>query len=286
MISAATLAQTAFALGACQAAAAYYGKALNRARAADQAEAIGSYAYDMAVCLIARGDLEQAGDLLEEATVELERAGVPLADVFLVQAQLAWHRGVGGDAQSLTHAVAAARRVLDDPRAQPTAAQRAQAALLFGEIACQQGDSAEVATQLMAARTLAGAEPTPGLRAGLDRVAGCLALSQGRSEAAGQHFDDEAGWLRQSRRYADMARALRRAGLAYRQAGLLKAATERYYRAARSWLGQGRINDAEQDVAVARTVAGQLRDTQLMPLVAGLARAIEAHKEAVSSLER
>lgn len=286
MISAATLAQSAFARGACQVAATYYGKALNRARAADQAEAIGSYAYDMAICLIARGDLDQANDLLEEATVELDRAGVPLADVFLVQAQLAWHRSVSGDAQSLTRAVTAARRVLDDPRAQPTAAQRAQVALLFGEIACQRGDSVEAATQLTAARALAGAEPTPGLRAGLDRVAGCLALSQGRSAAAGRHFDDEAEWLRQSRRHADMARALRRAGSAYRQADLLKAAAERYYRAARSWLGQGRLNDAEQDVAVAQTIAGQLRDPQLMPLVAGLARAIEAHKEAASSLER
>ena len=264
--NAAAAAQAAFARGLCELAASYYGQALNRARAADNAEAIGNYAYNRAVCMIAIGELDQARALLDEAEQELNRAGVPLADVLLVQAQLAYHYA-SQDKATLAAVEATAQRVLTDPRAQPNAGQRAQVALLLAEVACRQGNLEAAERQLTTARLLSDTALAAGLQAGLARAAGCVDLARQQPAEAGVRFDEEAEWLRAGQRYADMARALRRAAGAYRQAGLLEKAAERYYRAARSWLGQGDSARAKEDLESARALAGQLQNKRLQRLI-------------------
>ena len=275
LANAAQTAQLAYARGLYQLAANQYAQALKRARAMDDAKAIGTQAYNRALALIALGELEQAEDLLEESETELGRAGLPLADVFLVQARLLHHQALQGDMQASTELDAAAQRVLDDPRSHPSASHRAQVALLRAEVDCDRNNAAVASQQLAQARSLAGTEPEDSLRAGLARATGCLSLLQRDPAGAGRHFDEEAELMRRNRRYRDMAKALHRSASAYRQGGLNALAADRFYRAARSWLGQGEREKAKADIEAAATVVAAIDDRRLRELIQVLREEIE-----------
>ena len=271
--NAAAAADTAFARGSFEIAATHYGRALQQARALDNAETIGTYAFNLAICKIATGDFAAARDLLREAETELDRADLPLADVFLTQAYLDYHQGL--ETTSLTAVKIAAQRVIDDPRSQPTPLHRTQVSLLLAVVACSQKDAAATRAHLADAGKQAGPQSSLTLQAGLARVNGCLSLLRGDSVRAGKQFDEEAGLMRANRRKRDMASALRRAGKAYRQAGRADLAVERYYRAARSWFGQGNIAEAQKDLAAAKAIAKRIQDTNLQPLIHGLEKEID-----------
>ena len=253
-----------------QLAANQYNQALQRARTMDDPEAIGTQAFNRAIALIALEELDQAGDLLKESEKALNRAGLPLADVLLVQAHLLQHQAHQGNRQALGLLDAAIQRVLQDPRSHPQNQHKAQAALLQAEVACERSEATASAQYLAVARTLTVNQPN--LTAGLARAAGCLSLLQNNPADAAHRFDEEAELMRRNRRYRDMSKALRRSGDAYRRAGLNDLAAERYYRAARSWLGQSEKAKAKQDIQKA---ASLVKDSSTKTLIAQLKKEIE-----------
>jgi tetratricopeptide (TPR) repeat protein len=208
------LARAAFEDGATARAIDLYRKALNRARAMDDATEIGNAAYNLALCHILLGQLDQASALLAEAKAAFQRSGSNPADVLLLEATVAQRQG------KLEQALSLADQVLS---ASPDENDLFQATLLKGTIACQQDDPARARTALAEAdkHHIANAA----LLAAKERLAGA--------------FDRAAALFQKAKHYRDMALTLRRAGEAYREAGDTQRAEDRLFRAQRSLAAQG-----------------------------------------------
>jgi len=129
-------------------------------------------------------------------------------------------------------------------------------------------DAAEAAKALSRARALLTDEPA--LRAGVAALAGRIALLNNEGGDAGLEFDKEAEFMRRAGRFRDMATALERAGAAYARGGDAESAGFRYYRAARSWLGQGDTVRALRAVEQALALPGAEQDAAWAPELAAL----------------
>jgi tetratricopeptide (TPR) repeat protein len=222
------LARAAFEDGATARAIDLYGKALNRARAMDDATEIGNAAYNLALCHILLGQLDQASALLAEAKAASNRSGSNPADVLLLEATVAQRQG------KLEQALSLADQVLS---ASPDENDLFQATLLKGTIACQQDDPARARTALAEAdkHHIANAA----LLAAKERLAGNIFLLEGNPAEAAAAFDRAAALFQKAKHYRDMALTLRRAGEAYREAGDTQHAEDRLFRAKRSLAAQG-----------------------------------------------
>jgi tetratricopeptide (TPR) repeat protein len=222
------LARVAFEDGATAQAIALYRKALNRARATDDATEIGNAAYNLALCHIILGQLDQASALLAEAKVEFQRSGSDPADVLLLETTIAHRQG------RLEQALSLADQVLS---ASSDESHRFQAALLKGTIASQQDDPARARTALAEADKHHVANAP--LLAARERLAGNIFLLEGNPAEAAAAFDRAAAWFQKARHYRDMALTLRHASEAYREAGDTPRAEDRLFRAERSLAAQG-----------------------------------------------
>jgi tetratricopeptide (TPR) repeat protein len=222
------LARAAFEDGATARAIDLYRKALNRARAMDDATEIGNAAYNLALCHILLGQLDQASALLAEAKAAFQRSGSNPADVLLLEATVAQRQG------KLEQALSLADQVLS---ASPDENDLFQATLLKGTIACQQDDPARARTALAEAdkHHIANAA----LLAAKERLAGNLFLLEGNPAEAAAAVDRAAAVFQKAKHYRDMALTLRRAGEAYREAGDTQRAEDRLFRAQRSLAAQG-----------------------------------------------
>jgi len=222
------LARAAFEDGATARAIDLYREALNRARAMDDATEIGNTAYNLALCHIILGQLDQASALLAEAKAEFKRRGSNPADVLLLEATVAQRQG------RLEQALSLADQVLS---ASSDESHRFQAALLKGTVACVQDDPARARTALAEAdkHRIANAA----LLAARERLAGDISLLEGNPAEAAAAFDRAVALFRKAKHYRDMALTLRRAGEAYQEAGDTRRAKDRLFRAQRSLAAQG-----------------------------------------------
>jgi tetratricopeptide (TPR) repeat protein len=222
------LARAAFKDGATAKAIDLYGKALNRAHAMDDATEIGNAAYNLALCQILLGQLEQASASLAEAKAEFKRSGGNPADVLLLEATIAQRQG------RLEQALSLADQVLS---ASPDENDLFQAALLKGTIACDQDDPARARTALAEADKHHVTDAA--LPAARERLAGNIFLLEGNPAEAAAAFDRATALSQKAKHYRDMALTLRRAGEAYREAGDTQHAEDRLFRAKRSLAAQG-----------------------------------------------
>ncbi|MBP7830744.1 MAG: hypothetical protein KA248_12595 [Kiritimatiellae bacterium] len=230
----ASSAQVSFRHGAYGQAEQLYRRALDRARAADDAREIGNNAYNLAACLVALGRDEAARPLLREARAELERARQNTAEVILLEAGAARNLGQGEEAAAL---VEESRARLDRDR---NGALWIQAALLEAQLAADGNDAPR------AFRVLASIEKDlerkgdallNGRAAGLQAR---ITWMTGQPAVAASWLDREAaGYRKAGRPPHEIAAVLRRAGEAWGQAGQPAESADRYYRAARSLFGQG-----------------------------------------------
>ncbi len=222
------LARTAFEDGATARAIDLYRKAMNRARAMDDATEIGNAAYNLALCQIILGQLDQASVSLVEARAAFQRSGSNPADVLLLEATLAQRQG------KLEQALSLADQVLS---ASSDESHRFQAILLKGTIACRQDDPARARMALAEAdqHHIANAA----LLAARERLAGNIFMREGNPADAAAAFDRAVALFQKAKHYRDMALTLRRAGEAYREAGDTQRAEDRLFRAERSLAAQG-----------------------------------------------
>ena len=239
-----------------------YRKAHQRARALDAPAQIGNAAYNLGAVLIARDEAVEAWPLLDEAEVELSRAGQDPVDVWLVKARLALAEERTADAIDWLDAVDASDEA--DP------ASRAQAALLRGELACEAGDAKEASKQLEHARQFT-TQSDLFFGAQIERLHGKVALLEQRYGDAAAAFAREAGSYRSAAQPLAMAQALVRAADASAQADDKHAAAERLYRAARSLLAQGRAGMAQQIISRGVELAAECDDKVLQAQLRRLA---------------
>ncbi|RME96680.1 MAG: tetratricopeptide repeat protein [Verrucomicrobia bacterium] len=259
----ARLARAAWNQGNLAQADTLFAQCLRQARALDEPEAVANAAYNLAAVRIARGRLPEARPLLDEAAHAARRAGQPAADIRLLQARLALAEGRWEEA----------RRRLDAlPGAALEPAEQLQATLLRGELACQTGALDEAERELQTARsTPAPIQGQPLLAAGVERLAGRLALAKGRAVEAAEAFDRETDLCRAAGAPAMVAEALGRAAEAWKQAGRPAAAADRACRAAHSHLAQGNLPAARRWLEQARTWAAEAQDPELDRRVSDLA---------------
>lgn len=250
-------ARAAFDRGSPTLAGKLYEQALTRARALDDATSIGNAAYNAAACRIALGEHEPARELLREAETELARAKANLADVFLLQAKLAHWQARRDDALRF------ATQLLSDPGSTPSPVHRAEAALLKGQLACDDRDVARARSALDEAMQQTKAAKDNALRAGCEKLSGAIFLLEKQPAAAAEAFDREAALCQQARQPRSMVLALCRAGDAWRDAGQTATAAERFFRAARSSFAQGYQSEAVKSVELSLSLATQAQDDGL-----------------------
>lgn len=210
-----------------------YGRALARARAADDALEIGNNAYNMAACLIALERYADARIPLREAAREFERIGVEISAAELLDAKAARLDGKPDEAQQI------ADRVLAELKPGENAAYRAQALLVRAQVACDRRDAAAARAEVELAKREMKKLRNPYLEAAIHGVLGRVALIEEAPAVAAAEFDLEAGLCRGAGKYRDMAMALGRAGQAFGEADQASVSADRYHRAARSLFAQG-----------------------------------------------
>jgi tetratricopeptide (TPR) repeat protein len=194
----------------------------------DDAVEIGNVAYNLALCHVILGELDQASACLMEARAAFERGGSIPADLLVLEATVAQRQGQGEQSLAL------AEQVLSTS---PDESHRFQAWLLKGVIACEHGDAVRARTALAGAEKNRITDPT--LLAAKHRLIGNILLLEENPAGAAAAFDREAASFQEARRYRDMALALLRAGQAHSAAGDTVRAADRRSRAQRSLAAQG-----------------------------------------------
>ena len=261
------LARAAWDKGSLAQAETLFRQAHRRARELDDAAGLGDAAYNLAAVLIARERLSEASPLLDESLAALERANRPTVDVLLVKAKVAIAE------QRPDLALDWLDQVNQAPALLP--AQRAQAALLRGEIAQRAKNVEEARRQLTEARKQS-VPGNPMLAAGIEKLSGAVALMEGDAAKAALAFDREAELCRHARNPRAMAQALARAGDAFVQAGNPDAGADRLYRAARSCLAQGDVPAARSLIDRGAELAARSQDESLQSRLRELGREAQA----------
>ncbi|HSV13629.1 MAG TPA: hypothetical protein VLI90_05180, partial [Tepidisphaeraceae bacterium] len=255
-----------FDRGSLGPAAASYARALDRARMMDDAAAIATAAYNLAVCRAALGDYPAARMLLDEADREARRSNLSTADVYLALARIAL----------LEHDPTATARLSDavlNPEARPDTEQRAQAHVLHGLAACDLSDAGLAKQQLDAARSLAATVKDPALDASVWALSAAVHLLAHDWAAAAADFDREADLRRTMHQYRELERALTKAGRAFAAVGDHREAADRLYRAARAAAARGGA-DAPALASEANTAARKAGDESLVRLTASLQQSL------------
>lgn len=242
-----------------------YRRALDRARAADDAREIGNNAYNLAACLVALGRNAEARPLLRESRVALEELRKNTAEVILLDAAAARNLGIL-DAASTLVAEARAQMNRDKDRA-----LWIQAALIEAQVACDR-TNAPLALRILDSVSKDLKELNDSLLNG--RAAGLYARitwMTGQPATAAAWFDKETECYRKAGRPPqEISPVLLRAAEAWGQAGQARESADRYYRAARSLTGQGRTTEALRCIEPALAAAEKAGASDLMARITAL----------------
>ena len=230
-----------------------FGRAQERARALDDAEALAVAAVNRAVCLLQTGRAAEALAGVEEALADERISPERRMELNVAGARAELALGRPEEARARTAAVL---------QAHPPGVLRAQAVLALGgaELA---GLDAPAAERALASLPAAVWDTAPaGLQAERAEMEARIAAMLESPRGAWDWQDRAAALWREAGRLPDMARALAEAGRQARAAGASAAAGDRFWRAARSLWAQG------------------LRDEAVGVLEEGVACAAEARDEA------
>lgn len=207
----------------------HYKQALDRARARDDATAIGDYGYDIAVAQLMANEPRQALDTIRTTRAELAlRGAASFPTLDLAEATACYRVGDKATSDMLAAHVEAS--------ADPAAAARAS--FLRGLIA---DDTGNMAGLNQAIDRLAGAR-SPDQQADRDELLARRDLRLGAFASAAEEAEHSAELRRQELDYRDMARVLAVAADAEAHAGRTDLAAALYMRAGQSAAAQ---NDAE-----------------------------------------
>ncbi len=234
-------------------AAELYGRALARARQMDDPGESARNAYNLALCRMAEGRIDEARGLLAQARALLPPKGADAARTWVAEAEAAQRQGLLEDVRRLVQC---------SLEAGPDGAARAQAHLILVGLECVEGDWPAARKGLDAARRELRRLDAPELQARAEGLAARLARAAGDGAGAGAALERQAEWLKQAGRFPNMAAALAAAGEAYRAAGLSRQAYPCLMRAAASLKGQGNAKAATPAAMAALSIAQALNEAE------------------------
>ena len=208
-----------------------YGRAQERARALDDADALAVAAVNRAVCLLADGRAQEALAAVREALADGRVAVDRQTELQVVGARASLALGKPDEAMAFLAVVL---------KSNPPVLLRAQALLTEGAVHLAGNDPAAAVQALfsgLSEKSWAGLPAS--LRAEQAELLGRTATAQDRPGEAVAHWDEAARLWKKAGRLPEMARALAEAGRQAQAAGKLPEACDRFYRAARSLWAQG-----------------------------------------------
>jgi len=207
--------------------------ALQKARTANDSEEVARYAYNLAVCLLSESKYDEIEELLQEAGAEAGATPHGRVRQGLLEAEVARRTG---DTNRAIEIASAAVQSLDKSVSKDLTAE---CHLALASLYSEAGKLAEARAELKSVGSLLKKTESDRLKAMAARVTGRVLLGEGKLAEAGAQFDNEADLLQQAESYFEMATALEWAGRAYEKAGDPVMASDRYFRAGRSWLSAG-----------------------------------------------
>ena len=199
-------AQAAFQRGEVARAEALYGKALARARRVDDRDEIARNAYNLALCRMMTGQLDEARNLLAQARLLTPECGAMAVRILLAESEAA---RLAGDGQSSEQS---ARQALAVGAGRE---ERVQSWLLQGEALFMMGQFQTALECYQTALKLVSRETAPALRARLDRLGAELVQARLMSGSVAGYQLSRANWLKQAGQYAEMVTAFQAAALAW-----------------------------------------------------------------------
>ena len=238
-----------------------YGRAQQRARALDDAEALAVAAVNRATCLLAEGDAAGARAAVQEALAdsrvsaerraELETAGA--------RAELA----LGRPEEALSRAGAVLKPGV-------SAVQQAQARLVQSAARLALKDSVQAAQVLDALPAKEWSRLPASLRAEAAERRAQIAEAEQKPAAAKDRLDQAAVLWKEAGRLPEMARALAAGGRQAEAAGDLAGACDRFWRASRSLWAQGFSVEAVRLLEEGVACAERLEDENIARKLAEL----------------
>ncbi|GAB4170089.1 MAG: hypothetical protein Tsb0017_24740 [Geothermobacteraceae bacterium] len=244
----------AFAAADVDTAADAFAAALERARLRAAGSEIAPAAYNLAAVSLARGQLERAAALLDEADLDAAPDSALAVDIARMRARITWLRG------DATTAAAELDRLLG--RKGLDAARRLMILLQRGLVACQAGEMGPAREALAAWQNTPEQQSLPG-RADALALRGCVALAEHQPERAAELWLEESDLRRQAGQYRRMVAALEQAADAFARAGSRQQAARQLYRAGLSLVSQGQTDSARVLLLRARVEATAAGDASL-----------------------
>lgn len=258
----ATAARKVFDMGESARAVPLYRDALRRARALDDAAAIGAVGANLAACLLDTGAWDEARIAIREARDGLRRAGLAETDAAILEGRIALAQGRTDEARTVAASLSAMPA--------PSRTSRAAAALLGTEIALATDDFLVARAALDTAGRLTGPDDAPALLAWQAETRARLNLAADVPSAAADAFEEAARLRGRASQAGRVAANLLAAAAARGKAGDKAGEADCLYRAARALAGSGRTDAARQPLERAAALAGDA------PGAAGLRERIAA----------
>ena len=260
-VSHATTGRGAYERGDYRRAADAYGRAQERARALDDADALAVAAVNRALSLVAAGQAVAAVAAVDEALTDARISKSRRAELLAAgaRAELAGKKPE-----------AAVARAEDALKLDPEPTLRAQILLAKGsaELAREDAGMATKALEGLSAKEW-GRLPAS-LRAEEKELLAKIATAGNRPAEALARLDEAAVHWKEANRLPEMARALAEAGRQAKASGDLAGACDRFYRAARSLWAQEIRPEAARTLEEGVSCAEQLEDEAVAKRMAEL----------------
>ena len=261
-VSHSTTGRGAYERGDYRRAADAYGRAQQRARALDNADALAVAAANGAVCLLAESRAGDALAAVEEALADARVSTERRAELLAMGARAC---------VALDRPDAAIERSVGALALNPCQETRAQVLLAQSAALLKKGETDSAAQALgdgLSAKEWAR-QPTA-IRAEREQRRGQIMAATGESSAAAKRFDEAAELWREAGRLPEMARALAEAGRQAKALGDMRGAGDRFWRAARSLWAQGRGDEAARVLEEGVACAAEAGDEDLGGRMAAL----------------
>lgn len=220
----------AYQRGEVERADALYAKALQRARLSDNRLEISRNAYNLAVCRMTEGKLDEARGLLDQAGALAEQKGPGAARILLAKSEVARLARMPADSEQLARQ---AEAVGADHEG------KVQARLLQGEAALASGQSQIALEHYRRSKSGVSKQTPASIRARLEGLGVCLIQSGVLSGDIGAARLRLADWLRKAGQFKEMVTALEDAANYFEQSGKFTDAFDCRIRMAQSLLAAG-----------------------------------------------
>jgi len=230
---------------------------LAEARTANDGEAIARSSYNLAVCMIEKGDVKAVMPLIHESRDELKSMKKDVLCTYVLEAQAMRKDGKLKDALALAEE---ARKLINRSTEYGVALQ---CHAITADLLRENGNIAGARQEMKKVDSLAGKVESPVMKSIAAGGAARLYLSEDKPSDAAGNFDREADFLREAGLYGKMAESLEMAGKSYGLAKNYVLSADRYFRAGRSLFSAGEIEMAKNDIKQASEMASSGNDRTL-----------------------